>query len=109
MGFNNARNLVASSYTWAKKGNNLEKKIKKELQCCWFSTLSSTDLIFDSTQDARGKLAIFLHKKPKSLSWKVSQTKPQASLHLFIEVCHFWCYSSGLVLENQIIFVRNLT
>lgn len=66
MGFNNAKILVASSYTWDKKGSNLEKKKKKEWQCCWFSTISSIDLIFDSTQDAQGKLANFLYKKPKS-------------------------------------------
>lgn len=29
MGFNNAKILVASSYTWDKKGSNLEKKKKK--------------------------------------------------------------------------------
>lgn len=29
MGFNNAKILVASSYTWDKKGSNLEKKKKR--------------------------------------------------------------------------------
>lgn len=30
MGFNNAKILVASSYTWDKKGSNLEKKKKHD-------------------------------------------------------------------------------
>lgn len=36
MGFNNARILVASSYTWAKKGNNLEKKKRKNYNAAGF-------------------------------------------------------------------------